>query len=319
MSFAQRFALVLLAAFFLSSVVSSLATMLPVRRALRRHARGASELRSSMLAVMRLLPAAGAFALTLLVLAPGYYTHEQRSEPEGTGLLLALSAAAGALILLSSLGRAILSIVQTARLRRAWMRSARPLDLPAAGIPAFEIDVGFPLVAVLGAVRPRLFISRSVLSACSRAELAAIVEHERSHVSWGDNLVRMAMDAAPDPLAGTAMSRGLARAWHHAIEHRADDAASKKLDLAAALVRVAKLARVSEPVTLPASALYRGEGVEARVRRLVAGAGAPVSPSWNIFAGASGALLVAAIAAAAASATVSTLAHRLLETIVSLP
>src|SRR5688572_25827244 len=216
-TFAQRFALVMLAAYFVSSVVASLAALPFAEALLRRSARRAADSRARGLALFRLLPAFAAMALTLLVLAPGYYAHEQRAELESAGLLLTLCAAGGALILLCAVVRTCRAVTQTAKLRRSWLAKARPLNLPHAGMRAFEIDLAFPLVAVLGAVRPRLFISTTVLRACTEDEIAAIIEHERRHVLSADNIMRVLMDAAPDALALTRLPRRLAEEWHRAV------------------------------------------------------------------------------------------------------
>jgi hypothetical protein len=161
-------------------------------------------------------------------------------------------------------------------------------------------------------------VSDTVLAACSRPELSAIIEHERRHVSAFDNAMRLLMDAAPDALRLTRVPEALAASWHQAVEHRADDAASERLDLASALVRVARLGAGAAPVELPASALYRGEAIEERVKRLLAPAAAAAPVSFTQIA-AGAATLACALAVTAASARVSEFAHDLLELIVSLP
>jgi hypothetical protein len=88
------------------------------------------------------------------------------------------------------------------------------------------------------------------------------------------------MACLPDPLSMTSFGRRLAERWHDATEQAADDAAEQlgpqgRCDLAAALLSVARLVPAGETLAhMPASALYRGEGLERRVRRLVVG-GAP--------------------------------------------
>ncbi|HEX6324592.1 MAG TPA: M56 family metallopeptidase [Vicinamibacterales bacterium] len=318
MTFGMRFALVLFAAFFLASAAGSFAAWLSAGPVIRATARAGAGARAWMLACFRLLPAAAAIAATALVLAPGYYRYEQRGEPEGVGLVLALAAAAGFLIAAGALVRAGAAVIRAAALRRRWLAAGRPIDVAGAGMPAYAIESAFPLVAVLGVLRPRLFISSSVLRACSPPQLEAIIDHERRHVSACDNAVRLLMDAAPDALGLTRASRRLAAAWHQAAEHRADDAAARRLDLASALVRVARLAADTGPGALPASALYRGEAVEERVRRLVDSA--PSGPDMpRGILGAAAAALAVAVASAATSPRVLEFAHALLETAVGLP
>ena len=318
MSFAQRFTLVLFAAFFISSVATSLAAF-GFASWLRARTAVVTSRQAGALALYRLMPALAALAITALVLGPGYFEHEQRTEAEGSGYALIALALGGLFILGASCARVVRSIVRTSRLKRAWLAEGRPVDVPGARMPAFELDLPFPLVAVLGVARPRLFISRVVLGACSSTELAAIVEHERAHVLRRDNAVRLMMDAAPDLLGLTRVPRALAGAWHQAVEQRADDAATRRLDLASALVKVARIATASPAMELPASALYRGEGkelVSARVRRLV-GADSDSRPRWVTTVTGSAIALGALVFAAALTGATSRAAHALLEVAVS--
>lgn len=318
MSFEQRFALVLLAAFFLASVTTSLAAALWSPSVLRSRRPGAPG-EAGALALFRLLPAASALAITIFVLGPGYFEHEQRDEPEGSGYALPLLALGGLWILAASAARLAASCRRTSAVRREWLATARPVMIAGVRMPAYVLDVAFPLVAVLGVVRPRLFVSQAVLDACSRAEMTAILEHERAHVRRHDNAVRLLMDAAPDLFWFSRASRAVASAWHEAVEHRADDAATRAVDLASALVKVARMATAPPAGALPASALYRGDGREpigARVCRLV-GAGTPTQPRWVGVVAASAAVVGALVLAAAVTGATSRLSHGLLEITVS--
>ena len=319
MSFEQRFALVLLAAFFLSSVATSLAAFIVASPLFRARPRAFAPGHAGALALCRVLPAMLALALTALVLGPGYFEHEQRTETEGAGYALFALAAGGLSIVMASLARVARAMLRTSALKRTWLAAAHPIDVPSAGMPAFALDLPFPLVAVLGVVRPRLFISRVVLTACSSAELRAILQHEHAHVMRRDNAVRMLMDASPDLLGLTWLPRAIADAWHQAVEHRADDAAAERLDLASALVKVARIATASPAIELPASALYRGEGhasIGTRVRRLV-DTGIEPRPRWMAAIAGSAVALGALVGAAALTGAGSRAAHAVLEATVS--
>lgn len=317
MSYAQRAALVLLAAFFMTSTVTSAMAWLCARPLLAAAAAdGSAVLTARALAVFRLLPSAIAAAVTALILLPGYVAHE-RSGAEHGSLTLWLLAAGGAALIAASIAGIISSAWKTARLRREWLATAVPADVAGAGISAYALDLPYPLVAVLGVFRPRLFISRQVLRHCPPPELTAIIEHERAHVRRRDNLLRLAMDAAPDLLRLTGVPARVAAAWHRAVEHRADEAASSRLDLASALVRVSRMASGSPAFVLPASALYRGGAIDERVRHLLARRGHAAVPRWAaVFATVTVAGIVL-VAAAAGTGAVSGLAHALLELIVS--
>ena len=322
MSFEQRFALVLLAAFFLSSVATSAAAAI-LSPALFGRDRAWTSREAAALALFRLLPACSALALTLCVLGPGYFAHEQRGGPEESGYGLLLLALGGVCVIGASIARLVRAWRRTAVIRRQWLAAGQAVAIPHAGMPAYVLDLPFPLVAVLGFARPRLFVSTTVLDACSPAELRAIVEHERAHVRRRDNAVRLLMETAPDLLALTCVPAAVAGAWHQAVEHRADDAASRRLDLASALVKVARLASgtaTMPAVELPASALYRGESrdlIESRVRRLVSSRVADARPGWTAGLACAAVTIGAVVAAAAVTGAGSRLAHAVLEVTVS--
>jgi bla regulator protein blaR1 len=130
------------------------------------------------------------------------------------------------------------------------------------------------VVAVVGVIRPKLFVARSVLVACSDEELAAILSHEEAHLRRHDNARRLLMASLPDLLTWLPLSQQLNIAWRQAIEEAADNAVgdeNSRLRLAEALLRIARMAP-PEPLTgneLAASAFYSGAPLELRIRRLM--------------------------------------------------
>jgi beta-lactamase regulating signal transducer with metallopeptidase domain len=182
------------------------------------------------------------------------------------------------------------------------MRTARPVSLPGVSAPALVIDSAFPVVAVAGLVRPRLLIAKTVLDACSPEELRAILAHEQGHIDRRDNLRRLMLGAIPDVLAWLPLARRIQTAWLEAAEDAADDMAEAlgsegRAVLAQALLRVARLAPGAAPVSLPASALYRGESLDRRIRRLLAPAAhAPAAgAAWILRWGLGGVVLSLAL------------------------
>jgi len=230
--------------------------------------------RADRLLRWQLLPTAAA-GVVLMFAAIGLFRFESRDGDEMLGRTLWMGGACGAALVLLMLGRLIQMRWQTWQLVRTWLSNSTPITLRDVAIPSFTINTGFPIVAVVGVIRPRLVIDVQVLRACSDEELAAILAHERGHVRRWDNLRRAAFAAVPGPWFST----DLPQAWREATEEAADDlAAGTGLDtrfhLAAALLRVSRLAppRVDDvrwQAQLPASALYRGENIERRVRRLM--------------------------------------------------
>ena len=255
--------------------------------------------RATMFFWLRLLPAAaGAIFASALVL-PTFLYYEPFHTDEPLTKTIVLVAALGLFVLGHAAVRTARTLKATRALARRWRGGGRRIPDLAPGLPTFAVDEAFPVVAVIGWLRPALFVSDRVFSECTPEEIEAMVAHERAHVAARDNLKRLFLHSAPPIPAASRLDR----AWVAAAEEAADAAAAaahpdRRLDLASALVRLARLA--PEP-DLPAgvSAFYPGGGIEDRVRRLLE----PVPPPQSTYgcvmalAGA-GALALAFIASA---------------------
>lgn len=223
---------------------------------------------------LRVLPGGVSLAMALILVPISYWSLEPRGDSERVGPVALLLAAIGGLILLSSLVRVARSLWQSRTV--GWrLKASADGTLTGLDVPASRIDSSFPVVALVGLLRPRLFVAAQVLESCTRQELQAVIAHELAHARTRDNLRRLLLVAVPDPLAWFPAGRRMIRDWGVAAELAADEGAvgddpQKRLHLAAALVKVARLAGNPGPVPLPASALYRGEEIAGRVRRLVA-------------------------------------------------
>jgi hypothetical protein len=255
--------------------------------------------------------AIGAFGVAL----PAFLLFEPRHENERVGMLLLGAAALGAAQLVRMAARAGRMLYLSRALTRRWTATAAPLHRSPWGMPAFAIDADFPVVAVAGLLRPRLFVDRRVLDTCSDAEVEAIAAHERAHVRHRDNVRRLIIGACEGPLSAAAAS------WRQAAEHAADacaaDSARRGLDLASALLKLARLAGTRSLEGAAVSTVHDGASLETRIRRLVdrSGAGAPATRSSPL------PLVTLAIAGAALASVPGLLdnVHRLLETLVRLP
>jgi len=297
MSFFLRCVVLALASFGLAALAAAVAVALTWR-----WPAGTAAQRADQLWRMRLLPLAVAaatsvFAVTALV------RFESRQTDEIIGWTLLGSATLGAAFLAAFVARLLQMHLETRRLLKTWLANARRIALPelaGLGVPVYRIETHFPIVAVVGMVRPTLVIDASVLDACNPAELTAILAHERGHLRRRDNMRRALFSATPDLLARARTGPHLCDAWREATEEAADDAAAEqgedvRVHLAQALVRVARLARMAAPTPWPASTLYRGDAVERRVRRLLNPAGAVASNdrSWVVAAMVAAALVLA--------------------------
>jgi Zn-dependent protease with chaperone function len=230
--------------------------------------------RSRRLFWLRILPVGLGIFVALGLVLPSFLWLEPARTGERVGAGLALLAALSWIVVVAGLIRAALGLLATRRLVRGWAGEARPIRLPGIALPAFSLDERFPLVAIAGCFRPRLYVSSTVLQHCTSAELAAIVAHETGHLRRGDTWKRVLLRACPDLFALMPLGAEIERLWAEAAEQAADDHAAAaggtcSLDLASALIRVARLAGSARPRALPLTTLYRGGGVAERVSRLL--------------------------------------------------
>jgi Zn-dependent protease with chaperone function len=256
-------------AFALFSLAGSLISHLAARVVAGGPGRGGAASRARRLFALRMLPAFFALTASLGVALPIFLWFEERTTTESISVTLAAIAAAGVLLLARGFWRGASAWRSTARLVRDWQRRGRPVSGLAGSMPVLAIEEEFPLVAVAGLLRPRLFVAERVLRECTPSEVAAMVTHECAHVSAFDNVKRLLIRACPDMLGAPLP---LERAWAAAAEEAADAAAARlspsaPLDLAQALIRVARLAAPRAPEL--ASAFYLGGSIDARVRLLV--------------------------------------------------
>jgi Zn-dependent protease with chaperone function len=225
---------------------------------------------------LRILPGAIAIVCVAALLLPAYVAHESRQNADEFSFKLGALAAVSAVGLLLAAWRGLAAWVATRRLVNNWRRNAEPIRLNQTPIPAYRLRHPFPVVAVVGALRPRLFIADQLFDQLSRQELAAVIAHECGHLAARDNLKRALLRACRDVLMIAPCGRELDRAWAENSEASADEYAVRNdgegaLDLASALVKIARLAPAGVKLAIPAGALLIGEnasGIAQRVNRL---------------------------------------------------
>ena len=273
--------------------------------------------RARQLVWLRALPVAAAAFITLAIVTPAFAIFEPVHAAEPIGPVLLALAAAAVVQFAVAVVQAIRLALATWSLERTWLRSASALDVdPPAGVPAFVVDSVAPIIALVGVFSPKLIAARAVIDACSVDELTAIVAHERGHLHARDNLKRWLIASAPDALRWTASHQEITAAWHHAAEDAADDAATAddagaRLDLAALLLKIARLTPAAEWRAATVSPFVEADGLDRRVRRLLDPSASRSVSSWT-------ALPVTATAALAAAALVTMSSPALLKTIFDL-
>jgi len=260
--------LVLAAVYALVCVLLSLGVAVAWQAGVRRRRSSANELLS-----LRLLPAVGASFVTLAVALPAFVLHEPDHESERGGPLI--------------LGLALLAFMVGAQgLVRAWRAWAATRALlrrcgPATGLPveagrAVElVDIPDPLAAVVGAWRPRIVAAAGLRAVLSDEEFRQVIAHEAAHWSARDNLKLLLQILSPDALAWLPAGQALTQRWRSAAELDADARASggdphKRLALASALLKVARLSSGTPRHSLALSLPVAGGDLEQRVRELLA-------------------------------------------------
>ncbi len=213
-------------------------------------------------------PMIAALALGVGLVLPAFAIFEPAHGGEALGLLLPALAIAGATLVAIWTWRAARMLLISRRVIAGWTRRASAIADARWGIPALLIDTGAPIVAVGGLLRPRLYVDRSVLELCTDPELDAIAAHEQAHVRRRDNMRRLLVGASAGPRSAAAA------AWRAAAEHAADRTAARSpraaLDLAAALVKLARANRSPSWDETVLSTVHDGGSLESRVRYLLA-------------------------------------------------
>lgn len=312
---------VALAGYAVISTLASIAVAAAWRRVDMR--RMSAALRARNIVLLRVLPSAAAAILTLGLVTPGFVAFEPMRGAEMAGPALQALAAAGAVLILSAIALAIRTASVTGKLQRAWLRSATAFDFdPPAGIPAYAIESPAPIVALVGVFSPKLLAARAVIDACSREELANIIAHERGHFQSMDNLKRWLMTCAPDALRWSPTHREMTAAWNDAAEDAADDAATAgealaRVDLAALLVKVARLTPGSTWTTAAVSPFVDADGLDRRVRRLLDCDQPPASSPWMTLLPLTAAGLVYAVVAGLNSPATLERVHEIVESVIA--
>jgi hypothetical protein len=269
------------ASFFLVHLALATLIILATPAALRIAGQIRSSAAARLLFVLRVLPAGlGAFIVAGLCI-PSYLRLEPRTATSEEVGLLCLGFAILALVLwVASFIRGLRAIVRSVQYLQYCQRTGRKTDLPGEPSPVWMLEEPAALFAIAGITRPRLLISRQVMNALSGDQLAAALRHEQAHWVSRDNLKRLLVMLAPDPLPFLNGFAGLERGWTRYMERAADDRSvggddGRSLSLAAALVRVSRLGIALRPSALVAPLLAGDEDLAARVERLLS----PVPPT----------------------------------------
>jgi hypothetical protein len=231
--------------------------------------------RADWLFALRMFPAAFSIFVVVFGAFPAYWALEPLETGEEIGVKLAAVALLAVFGIAASIGRVLRSGLASRRLTAEWMRAAQPLLVDGLAIPAYRLEHDFPVLAIAGIIRPRLFVASQLLESMSPQQMAAALTHEAGHLAARDNLRRLLLVMLP---AIADFGGDLDRAWGEAGEMAADAYAARcgpqsALDLASALIQVARMVPVGMTVAFPPCmqllASGSASGLANRVERLI--------------------------------------------------
>jgi Zn-dependent protease with chaperone function len=226
---------------------------------------------------LRVFPivAAAIFVFTLVI--PGYILFEPHSSDEVVTFklgILALISFAGISIALFRVFRTWLA---TRRLAANWLKNSDRITVDNVNIPVFRFTHPFPVIAVVGMLRPRMFVASHIFDSLSENEFRAAIAHEYGHLTAHDNFKRAFLRVCRDMLI-LPFGRELDRAWTDNTESAADEFAanvggnSMALDLAETLIKIARLAPANAAPVMPLGSFLidaRQDNLRQRVKRLL--------------------------------------------------
>ena len=250
---------VILAALMLLNAGASLLTALVWKLIAPLVSSCSANTRSNLLFTLRLAAPAFAAGAVFLFVIPSYLDYEPYATPEVVSKKLAALALLSLASIAFAVWRTIRSWRATAALRKQWLSKSQPIQVPGINVPAFRLPHHFPIVAIIGTLRPKLFIADSVLSSLSKDEMAAAIAHECGHLSARDNLKRTLLRWSRDSLLLVPFGRTVERMWSESAESAADEFAARlspatALNLASALVTIAKMVPAGARADVPLGA-----------------------------------------------------------------
>ena len=263
-----------MASFFLVNAVAGLAASFVSRRAIRFAETMRPRSAARFLFTLRLLPLVLGAGAVLGLCIPSYFWLEPEGTPERVGFACLALVVLGAASWSVSVARIARAFAASVRCNRLWRQAGQEACLPGEISKVTIVEKETPLLALAGVLRPRLVVSRCVLGALSAEQLDVVLYHENAHCTSHDNLKRLFLLLAPDPIPFVFGFSRIERAWAKFTEWAADDEAARgdsqrALTLAAALLRVARMGAGPRLSFLHTSLVAGSDDLSARVDRLL--------------------------------------------------
>lgn len=236
----------------------------------------AGDTQAKVIFALRIVPVAAALVFVLAFAVPAYLLHEPAESGEVVTAKLALLSGLCMIGVAIAAFRVFQTWLSTRRLMRNWLCNSTEFEIDGVDLPVNRISHQFPVLAVVGILRPRIFIAEIVYSSLTEAELRAAIAHEYGHLRGRDNLKRTILRVCRD-LVVLPIGTALDLAWAQTAETAADEYAARKgglnaLDLASALVKISRIVPENSAPALPIGAYIisdRGGDIASRVSRLL--------------------------------------------------
>ncbi len=267
---------------------------------------------ADLLFTLRMIPFAVATGVTLAFAVPSFLLLEPRAVNEPMGAVPLALGLCGMAVALAGVWNGASALLRASRTVARWSSGARligasPVD-SRGSVSVLRVSEAAPPLTAAGILRPSVWLSRAAEFVLTDRELQSALRHEVVHVRRRDNLRKLILRLVAFP--GMAE---LECAWREATEMAADDAAvssaSEALDLAAAVIKLSRLAPLEAPAELITALVHSpAESVNARVERLVAWTEPQPSPAKGYSLGY--ALCFAVVAMATLAVTYSELLVR---------
>src|SRR6185295_972154 len=143
--------------------------------------------RAELLFVMRIGPPAIAIIWIAAFMIPSYLVYEPYHTNEFVSKKLGALAVISAIGIACAAWRGVRSWRATRSLLRTWLANSTKIEIENLTVPAYRMMHSFPIIAVVGTFRARLFIAEHVLESLTEEELTAAIAHEYGHMAAHDN------------------------------------------------------------------------------------------------------------------------------------
>lgn len=131
---------------------------------------------------LRIFPFVGALLFVHALMLPAYFLFEPQSSKEIVTAKLAFLAFVSIVGVAVAAFRVFGTWWKTRRLVSDWLARAEPIAVADVKIPVYRIRHPFPLIAVVGTFRPRMFIAEQIFSSLNEEEFQAAICHEYGHL-----------------------------------------------------------------------------------------------------------------------------------------